>query len=366
MTRNVSWLVTLALGAAFLMLGTGCGQDGPGAPPSVRPVRTVQVPAPSAVRQHTFSGTAKNVLETALSFRVEGEIIELPARIGSSMQRGDTVARLDPTDYRLKHQQAVADRERARAAYVQARADIARIRKLFEKKVISKSELDQAQANYDSAAAQLSAARQQVDIANQHLKYTVLRAPVDGRIAAVPVDRHQTVAAGQTVATLNSGGSMEVKVGVPDSIIAKVDVGQEVSVTFDVLHGKSCVGSVSEVGVKPGPSATYPLRAALTDCDEHIRSGMTASVTFTLARNGDKDTVLVPAVAVIGDADGSNHVWVVEDGKARKHPVVPAGLTSDGLEIVDGLQPGDTLVVRGMHSLKDGMDVRPTPLDAHF
>lgn len=354
--------------AVFLILGTlllGCTESEAPKKETVRPVRTIIVPSPSATIDRTFSGTARDDLETSLSFRVEGEVIELPAKIGRRVEVGDIIARLDPTDYRLKHQQAVADRERAHAAFVQAEADIARVQKLYEKKVVSKSELDKARANYDSAAAQLSAARQQVDIALQRLRYTTLHAPVAGRIAAVPVDRHQTVAAGQTVATLNSGGEMEVEVGVPDALISRIDMGQKTKVTFDVRPDQTCTGTVSEVGVKPGASSTYPLRVKLADCTEFIRSGMTASVTFSLPRQ-DAKTLLVPAVAVVGDADGTNHAWVVEDGVVHRRKVTPLRLTSAGLEIADGLHPGDVLVVRGMHSVKEGMQVHPTPLGADF
>lgn len=335
------------------------GEPGPAADP-VRPVKTIVATAHSIGKQWTFSGTAEDALEADLSFRVGGKIIEFPGdQIGRRFSKGAVIARLDPADYELQVRQAKANLEQIRANYQRSSADVARIRELYSRRVISKSELDQAEAEYESYSAQLLASEKQLDIARKHLNYTTLHAPFDGWISNVTVNIHQNVNSGQPVVSFNAGRQMKMYISVPDTLIAEIEEGEIVEVRFDALPGDIMMGKVMEVGVGTNQGSTYPVKVYLDNNEKRIRSGMSGHVTF-VGKSSGKEHVFVPPVAVASTADGTRSVWVVDrsDSTVHRHEVQLGPVTEFGVRIDEGLSAGDIVVVRGVHHLSEGLKVR--------
>ncbi len=188
---------------SILVLGfalTGCKEKPSPVQEVLRPVKTMQVGEGGFGRQWVFSGTAEDALQSDLSFRVGGKITSFPGdQIGRKFRSGEVIASLDPADYELEVRQAESNLEQVRANYVRAKADVDRIEQLYKRKVVSKSELDQAEADFKSYQAQLNASAKQLDIARKRLRYTVLKAPFDGWVGAVAVNVHQNVQSGQKV-----------------------------------------------------------------------------------------------------------------------------------------------------------------------
>lgn len=343
----------------LFVLGGCTGNPEPTKEP-VRPVRTTVVDAGGMGKLWSFAGTAEDALETDLSFRVSGKIISFPGdQIGKKFKEGEVIARLDPADYELELRQARANLEQIRASYIRSKADVSRIRQLYDRKVISKSELDQAVADFQSNSAQLNASAKKMDIARKHLTYTVLEAPFDGWIGSVKANIHQNVQSGQAVVSFNAGRHMKMYISVPDILITDVHEGDEVSVTFDAIPGKEMKGKVVEVGVRSTKGSTYPVKVYLDNSEKLVRSGMSGTVSFE-GKKTQQTTVHVPAAAVVGEANGTRSVWVVDPDKAtvNRRSVSIGELTVRGLEILDGLQSGEVVVIRGVHSLHDGQKVR--------
>lgn len=326
----------------------------------IRPVKTVTVSSCDLGRQWTFAGTAEDALRSDLSFRVKGKIVAFPGdQIGRKFLKGEVIARLDPADYELELRQAKANLEQVRANYVRAKADMQRNSQLFERNVISKGELDQIEADFKSYEAQLSASAKQLDIARKQLRYTTLHAPFDGWIGSVEANVHQNVNAGQAVVAFNAGRQMKMYISVPDVLISQVQEGDAVDVRFDALPGKTMQGTVQEVSVDSNVASTYPVKVYLDNNDKLIRSGMSGHVSFR-GRSTASTTYYLPAVAVLGETDGTRSVWVInqETATVQKRRVVVGQLSTQGLEILDGVKAGDVVVTRGVHRLKDGLKVR--------
>ncbi len=352
-------LVWTALAAGAAMLLAGCRGREAAAPPVVRPVVTVTVQEPGGVRRRSFSGAARAPIETILSFRVGGEVAELPAKIGMPVHAGDVVARLDPTDYELQVRQLEAQLSQAAAQLEQASSEYERIRQLYEASSVSRSDLEAARAAYESAQAQKKAVEESLQLARQQLSYCVLHSPVDGRIASVEVEVHQTVQAGQPIAAVAAEGRMEMEVGLPEALISQVKVGDSAEVRFDAVPDRVLAARVTEVGVAPNESGVYPVRLTLAEYDPRIRPGMLGEATL-LFRAPKGGRVIVPPVAVAKDPLGGNYVWVVDTNSltVTRRDVEVGELLSEGLEIIRGLQPGERVVIRGVHRLSEGMKVR--------
>lgn len=343
-----------------LVIMQGCGQAPAKVDIPVRPVKTIRVGEYDQGKQWTFAGTAEDALATDLSFRVGGKIVAFPGeQIGRKFAEGEVIARLDPSDYELEYRQAKANLEQVRANYIRAKADMGRNSQLFERNVISRGELDQIEADFKSYEAQLSASAKQLDIARKRLSYTTLHAPFDGWIGKVETNIHQNVSSGQSVVSFNAGRHMKMYIAVPDMLISQIHEGDEVEVIFDALPGQTMNGKVMEVSVDSSVSSTYPVKVYLDNSDKLLRSGMSGHVNF-LGQTSGQSHYFIPPVAVIGEADGSRSIWIVdpETSTVRNQSVTVGQLSALGLEIVDGVKTGDIVVIRGVHRLKEGLKVR--------
>lgn len=334
-------------------------------------MRTIVVKGMDNRRRRTFSGIAKAAVETRLSFRVGGEIDRLPVKIGMKLKRGDLIATLDSADYELSVKQAQANLAQARARYSQATSEYDRDRQLYEAGNISRSRLDGSLAAYQSGRAQAEAARKSVELAKNQLKYTTLTAPIEGSIGALPVDIHQTVAPGQIIATLNSGGALEMETGIPESLISQVHVQAPARVRFDAIADRSFRARVIEVGMEANETTTYPVKLQLLENDERLRPGMVGQAVLTF--DNGPDHITIPPVAVAQSSNGETYVWVFKPdhtnrknidqtmGKMQQRMVRIGALTSRGIQILKGLEPGEIIAVRGVHKITEKMQVRLLP-----
>lgn len=353
----------LAAAALAPMFTSGCGGEPAAEPPPPRPVRWVEVAAGGGGVTRTLAGVARAGVESRLSFRVGGTVRELAVEVGDRVRRGAVLARLDPTDYELKVEEAEAARAQAEAALRKAEADYDRVRALYENNNASKSDLDAARAAAESATAQVEAGDKRLAQARQQVGYTVLAAPLDGAIAEVEVEVNENVQPGQRVVLLTSVARPEVAVAVPEGLIARLRQGQPVTVAFDALPGREFAATLAEVGVAAtGNATTFEVTARLAEPDPEIRSGMAADVTFRFAPEREGPLV-VPGVAVGEDREG-RFVFVLEaggeagTGTVRRRTVTVGAPVEGGLELLAGVEPGERLVTAGVRRLTDGMAVR--------
>lgn len=358
MRLSSGWRLAVVAG----LVAVGCSE--PPVPETVlRPVRTTTVEASDGDRLRLFAGVARAGLESELSFRVAGTIARLPAVVGGEVERGELLAALDPADYELRVQEALAALAQAEAAARNAEADYDRVRALYENNNVSRRELDAARAGSESSAAAVEAAAKRLEQARRQLAYTRLSSPVAGTVAARNVELNENVQAGQTVVLLTAGAQPEVAVSLPEQLIADVAIGQPVEVTFPALPEARFDAVVTEVAsAAVGAATTFSVVVQLLDADPDIRSGMAAEVAFrfTAGRPRDRDggRVMVPIVAVGEDREG-RYVFVLEEagdgeGVVRRRGVAVGELTADGIEILDGLEPGERIVTAGVRRLSDG------------
>jgi RND family efflux transporter MFP subunit len=353
-------LLPIALAAAVLC---GCSDDV--APPEerLRPVRYVEVSDGNAFLSRTFSGTSKSSLESRLSFKVAGTIVERPVQIGQRLSPGDTIAALDPTAYRLQVQQAEAALIEAQANDRRASANYERTKGLYANDNASLNDLDAARAQAESAEAVVEAATKALEIARLNLSYTTLKAEADCSIVSLSAEVNENVQVGQTVASVSCGDTYEVTLNLPESLIGSVDSWTPVTIEFGAIPGRYFQGEVSEVAVASTGAAAFPVVIRVLDQDPALRSGLAADVTFQFDATSDNgsDAFVLPVAAVVDGPDGT-FVFVAEvqgngQGIVRRQAVELGELTQDGIEITSGLAVGDRVVTAGTSVIRDGQRV---------
>ena len=359
--RTSAWPTALVLALSLPALG-GCGEATAPDEPLVRPVRYARVALQGPTMARTYSGTTRAELETDLSFRVGGTLIQLPVNVGSDVDRGDLVGVLDNTDFQVRLDEARAGLARAEAEQRNASANYARTRDLYENQTASRNQLDTARALAESADAQYRAASQQVEAARLQLSYARLTAPQSCTVAETFVEVNQNISPGQPVARLNCGHCAEVLVSVSDADIARVTEGMEVAARISAVADGEVKGIVQEVGiVAAARGTTYPVTIALQEKCASVRSGMAVDVTFRFPTATDGSSLVVPYVAVGEDSEG-NFVFVLEpdeDGRlhALRRAVEVGSATADGIVILQGLAEGELIATAGVRRLASGQVV---------
>ena len=347
---------------AVLFVCAGCEEEAE-EPELIRPVRYVEVMGRDAARRRTYSGVAKAGQESRLSFQVSGQVLSVPVSVGDLVKKGQTIARMDPTDFALQLQNAQASAAQARAQERNAKATYDRTQALYENQNVSKQDLDADRTAYESARASLAASNQQIRLNQRQLGYTHLKAPEAGTLATVDIEVNEYVQAGALVATLLAGEQIEVSVSVPASVIRSIKRGADAEARFNSLGGKAFKGVVTEVGVASmSGSATFPVTVRLTEGQDEARAGMAADVTFKFDTDANAPQFTLPAVAVGEDREG-RFVFKLEKtgdglGVVHRSPVAVGELLSDGLEIASGIETGDLVVTAGVSRIYDGLTVR--------
>jgi RND family efflux transporter MFP subunit len=344
----------------------GCGSEEPEAPPAevVRPVKTIVVAAPESGGIRHFPARIDANRKAELSFRVSGKVSELAIKEGDRVEEGQLIARLDPTDYQI----TVNDRQ---AAFDNAKKNFERAKKLVKKGHISKMDHDRLEAEFKSTRAALNEA-------NQNLSYTELHAPFDGMIAQRYIQAFEEVQAKQPAVALNDVSTLEVKFDVPESIIRGIRTARA-----DEPQSERAVHIPVYAEFEGMPERRFPLRfkEAATRGDSKTQTfevtytmerpdgvallaGMTANVTVDLSHFLQVGTVVnIPAAAVVGDVALQPKVWVVDANTLTVTPkaVKVGAMAEDDIEVLDGLSPGERIVVAGAPYLVDGMKVTLMP-----
>lgn len=354
----------LALGAALLALGA-CTEEPPAKPlPLVPAMRVADAEQMATAR---FPGRARAGREVNLSFRVTGPLIEFPVDVGSEVEAGQLLARMDPKDYVAALGTVSGQLESATASATRAEADFRRINNVYQEDpgATSETALDLARAGRDSSAATVRSLTSAVKTAQDQVDYTTLQAPFSGVVVATYVDNFETVIAKQPILRLLDPSSIEFVINVPESLIVYTRYVESVSVTFDALPGVTVYGRISKVGREASQATrTYPVTVVMAQPEDgEILPGMagTAVVSGQLPDAARQVGIEIPAPAVFSGEDTSkSFVWVIDETSKtlQRREVTVGRLGSQGILIKSGLTPGEWVVVRGANTVREGQQVR--------
>ncbi len=381
-------------------LAAGCGGDAADAtardePAPARKVRMAQSVAGTLPRTIPATGTLAAEDEVVLNTKVAGRLDQLPVDIGTAVRTGDTVAILDLTDFQLRVQQAQTALEQARsrlgvpldgsgddvapaqtalarqthAVLEQARLQRTRLTDLWKEGILSRAELDAAEADYRVAEARaqesieevgnrralVAERKTQLSIAQQQLADATLRAPFDGVVRERHLSVGRFLAVGEPVVTIVRMHPLRLRLPVPEREAASVQMGQRVE-----LRAEGSEAVYGGTVVRLSPSVDETTRTLLVEAEvpnpEHaLRPGAFASAEIVV--QPAEEAVLIPAGAVVAFA-GVTKVLTVTNGKIVEARVRTGRRRGDQIEILDGLAAG-TPIVAEPGSLTAGQAVAP-------
>jgi RND family efflux transporter MFP subunit len=344
---------------ASCALVVGCAQHEPTVE-TVRPVQLVRVSAGNTASTSVFAGEVKPRHETDLAFRIGGKLVERRVDVGTSVRKGQLLARLDPNDVALQARAAQAAVAAARTEATFAKAEFERFENLYRQKFVSASALDQKRNAMTVADARLEQAQAQLAVSRNQAEYASLVAPEDGVITAIGAEAGQVVASGQSVMRLARTNEREIAIAVPENRIGEVRSAPQLAAVLWANPGKLYQARVREIAPSvDAVTRTFAVRVAVPDADASLGWGMTANVV--VAGAGAAGSVLLPLTSVYHTPEGKPAVWIYDPGaqKVELRPVALGAYREDGVLVTTGVRDGEWVVAAGVNKLQAGQRVRP-------
>lgn len=350
--------------------------------PPPRQVKIATAVEAKVARTVSATGTLAAEDQVILGTKVVGRLGEISVDLGSRVRKGQAIARIDPSDYRLRVDQAEAALQQARvrlglpavgtsdkiepeqtatvrqaaATLKEARLTHDRMTKLWEDNYIARAELDAAVAQLAIAESQYQNAleevrirqgllfqrRSELEIARQALADTIIVSPMDGAVSERQASVGQYLIAGAPVVTLVRMDPLRLRLPVPERQAGSVRVGQAVDLT---VEGDSRRYSGRVVRLSPAISEnnrTLLIEAEVPNRDGGLRPGSFAKADIIV--EADEQIVTVPRDAIITFA-GIDKVLTVEEGQAVEKRVRTGRRIGEHIEIIEGVAAGYQVIV---------------------
>ncbi|MEW5702210.1 MAG: efflux RND transporter periplasmic adaptor subunit [Candidatus Zixiibacteriota bacterium] len=338
------------IGLAIVVLGVGgwwwlSGRQGQGAGNDLFR-RTAVVQRGDLIVSISASGTVDPIEKVDVKSKASGEIIELPIQEGDHVKKGDLIARLDREYAQNDYDQAQADYAVAEVTARQRDRELQRLQALYDQKLSSESELDNARLAYDQANAQLLRAKSALSTTKQRLDDTEIRSPIDGIILSRPVEVGQIISSGTTTVT---GGTLlctvanmkqvHIVTSVDETDIGKVTAGMPAKITPDAFPERRLHGTVERIAPqsKVVQNVTvFEVTVLVDNAENLLKAGMNTTVEVVTAESDS--TLLIPVKAVEwkqrseltmrNDSSGARHRFAA-DSNAGSMPAARGGRSPD-------------------------------------
>jgi RND family efflux transporter MFP subunit len=325
-----------------LMLLVACGKHAAHAPAGASlPQATVRV-QPAQSQQRTLTeevvGTVRAKLRATLEAKVSGRIELMPVALGQRVKTGELIARLDAAEVKARLEQAQASLE-------QTQRDWNRISSLFKGQAVTRSEAD-------TAESRLRLAKASVAEAEAMIRYAEVLAPFDGVISRKWVEVGDLASPGKPLVELENASALQLEADIPEGLSARLEPGATLAVRLDNA-GAEITGKLSEIA----PSADPASRTVKVKVDLAPAPGLIPGrFARLLVPMGESAGLYVPAPALV-ERGQLEMVFVVTNQHARLQLVKAGKRFGERVEILSGLDGGESVVVEGASLLADGQPV---------
>ena len=379
------WMIGVALvvavGAGYFAFGRG-GSDSAGTPAAKAkggaPGAFSQPPMTVALAEVTRAslrayvevvGSLVGAQTVDIVPRAQGRLQSIGVRIGDPVRKGQVLAKVEDQELREQLRQADASFDVARATIRQRQADLSfaktnldRNKSLFDRGLLPRQSLDDAEARHQAAQAQLDLAQAQSAQASSrreelriNMANTTVLSPVTGFVAKRLVDPGAFVTQNIMLLSVVDISTVRLVVNLVERDLSKVSVGAGAAVTVDAYPGETFAGRVARVAPVLDPATrTAEMEVEIPNGSGRLKPGMYARVRLISA---NKDDVLVVPKSALVTSQDRRGVFMVQKGQAVFRPVLVGLEEPDRVEITDGLTQGDQVVTTGASSLRDGAKV---------
>ncbi|UXN06479.1 efflux RND transporter periplasmic adaptor subunit [Bartonella sp. HY761] len=290
----------------------------------------------------TAIGTSRADQTVAVTPWSAGTLEKFFVKAGQNVKINDPIAKLDSDNEEIALEQAKVQLEDAKQAYE-------RIIRLRETQTVS--QVQEISGKLALAKAELS-----VKDAQLTLERRTIRAPINGMVGILPIDAGNYVTTATTIANIDNRSKILVDIWVPERYAPSIEIGQSISAKSIARPGdKPFIGTVSAIDSKiDEASRTLRVRSEILNKNDVLRGGMSFEVSLTFP--GDPYASVNP-LAIQWSGSGA-YVWRIKDNKAYKTPVSIIQRNSNNVLVNGEIEAGDNIVIQGVQSLREGIEVR--------
>lgn len=338
-------IFTPLLLATLILFVTAAGAEdkkpAPAPPPML--VETAVVKKVSSGREVTAVGTILANESVVIATEIAGRIAEIGFSEGGRVKKGEVLLRLDAEISEAQRDQAQANLTLSSANYQRAEA-------LFKEQAISAQEVDSAKAQFLLNQAQMR-------LRNAELAKSVIVAPFSGVVGLRQVSPGSYVQAGTLIVTLDALDPVKVDFRLPESYANTIKVGQALTLSVAAEKGGNFAGTVYAIDPQiDGKGRSLLLRARVPNPEGRLRPGMFTTIRFDVG-NLRGETLMIPEEAIVLQSSGQK-VYRVVEGKVELVDVKTGARRKGDVEILSGLQAGDTVVIAGQLKIRPGVAVK--------
>jgi len=354
-------ILTILLGTMILMVlvvtGYSLGIFGSGSRMESENRRFVKVMRRDLSSSVLATGIVKSCIgaEVRVGSRVSGILKSLYVKIGDPVKKGQLLGELEPTEYRARYNQALAELESAQARLNYAALNLKRLRPLRKKDFISQDEMDEAERANDVAESEIKQAKANLDYARIQLGYTRIYAPISGVVAAVSTQEGETVAANfasPTFVIIIDLDRLEVWAYVDETDIGRISNGQTASFTVDTYPGTEFEGVVRTIYPKAEMRDNVVNYATIIDITDNkgllLRPEMTATVR--ISQQSRQGVLTIPKQAIKREK-GKKYVYVLDTSQPEKRWIDVGWNNGKFTEITGGLEEGEKIIINSKEEM---------------
>ena len=304
-------------------------------------VRIKQVNLESLSIKSTYVGYLLPNKRVLMRSEIDGVIEKIDFEEGDEITKGKRLVDISTKEHRLKLKIAITDSNLADI-------NIKRDEKLAAQNLIPNAQLDQTKTRAESASLNK-------ELAEISLNKSLISSPLKGTIKTRHIKVGEFVRKGDKLVEILDIDRILVKVNIPEQEILSIQVGQNVEVALYIMEKKTFLGRVKNIGLEADSSnRTFPVEISVDNKERQLRAGMLARATFT--KSVDQDQIVIPRHTVL-ERDQGRVVYVFEDGKAFRRDITIGLSQLDQVQVVQGLNKGELIVVEGHTKLTDGEEV---------
>ncbi|TRX61863.1 efflux RND transporter periplasmic adaptor subunit [Fulvivirga sp. M361] len=344
---------------AVIILFTGCNEGKENTlqdSSSLIAVNVSSVGQSPEVSYFTGSGKIEAMNSANLSTRVMGLVDRLHVKVGEAVKKGQVLVVLNNADLQAQLAQANASIAEASVAFNNAEKDHNRFKNLFADNSATQKELDDMAAHFEMARARLEAARQLKNEIVAQFSYTNIKAPFDGVVTHKFIEAGDMTNPGMSLLSIESTHHFHVMAMVPESEIAGVQTGGQVTVTIKSID-KMMKGKVTEVSASAkNTGGQYLVKVVMEEFDSQVRSGMFASVDFPVERV-TSSVPMISKAALVRHGQLTGVYTVSESNTAMLRWLRLGHMDGDEVEVLSGLRSDEQYILSAEGKLYNGAKI---------
>lgn len=332
--------------ASFLILALmACGRQSQEQKTETLKVETETVGETTTNINKNYVGEVEAESATIASFTGMGTVVRMNVSEGQAVRAGQVIAQMDDTQNRNALAAAQSMLNQAQDAYD-------RMKKLHDNQ--SLSDID-----WVNVQSKLQQAQSGLDMAKKSLEDCTLKAPCSGIVGKKLMEVGQTALPAQPICEILNINRVKVKVSIPEQEISKVTPactqGEGVKISVAALGGETFYSHSFTKGVQGDAlTHTYDVLFNLDNPGNALLPGMVAQVELPAMNEMNESSITLPIRSIQQSADGKHFVWLNQDGKAHRVNVTLGSTVGNRIEVINGIQQGDKVIVAGYQKVSEG------------